>query len=259
MRLLAAICSLVFLPAPAAKRAPEWRHYGGDAGGMKYSPLDQINRTNVAGLRPAWIFDSADFSDGRQYPTRSAFETTPLLVNGVLYVSTSFHRLFALDAETGAILWEFDPKFDRYTRTTLLQSRGVAYWEKGAVKRVLLGDQQARLFSIDARTGKPDPAFGDNGMVDLKRGITENFPNAMYGPTSPPAVCGDTIVTGAASSDGEPARSQRRRPRMGRTHGKAVVALSHRASSRRVRQRHLGRRFVERPRRRQRVVHHERR
>lgn len=204
MRLLAAVCAALLLLAPGGKRSPEWRYYGGDAGGMKYSPLDQINRSNVSQLRPAWIFDSADHSDGKQYPARSAFETTPLLVDGVLYVSTSFHRLFALDAETGAILWEFDPKFDRTTRVTLLQSRGAAYWEKGSVKRILLGDQQARLFSIDARTGKPDRGFGDNGVIDLKRGMTEDFPNSMYGLTSPPAVCGDTIVTGAATSDGEP-------------------------------------------------------
>jgi quinoprotein glucose dehydrogenase len=192
----------LLLTLSASKPTPrrDWRHYGGDPGGTKYSPLDQINKTNVGQLRPAWIFDSGDSSDGKQLHARSAFETTPLVIDGTMYVSTPFHRLFALDPETGRILWEFDPKFDRSTRVTLYQSRGVAYWEKG--KRILLGDQQGRLFSIDARTGKPDPAFGSNGVIDLKQGMTRG--DGAYGLTSPVAVCQDTLVTGAWVSDGEP-------------------------------------------------------
>jgi quinoprotein glucose dehydrogenase len=189
---------------PPSKPAGIWRYYGGDAGGTKYSPLDQINRSNVRTLKPLWIFDTGDFSDGKVLPSRSAFETTPLVVDGVMYVSTSFHRLFALDAEDGHVLWEFDPKFDRSTRVILYQSRGVAYWENGGAKRILLGDQQGRLFSVDAKTGKPDRAFGDNGVIDLKQGMTDNFPQGSYGMTSPGAVCGDTVITGAWVSDGEP-------------------------------------------------------
>lgn len=182
----------------------EWHYWGGDAGGTKYSPLAQINRSNVKQLRPVWIFDTGDFSDGTSLPGRSAFETTPLLVDGVLYVSTSFHRLFALDPETGRILWEFDPKFDRSTRVTLYQSRGVAFWQHGADKRILLADQQARLFSLNAQTGKLDPAFGNEGEIDLRKGMADPFPGGSYGLTSPVAVCRDTIVTGAWVSDGEP-------------------------------------------------------
>ncbi|MFN3325297.1 MAG: PQQ-binding-like beta-propeller repeat protein [Bryobacteraceae bacterium] len=182
----------------------EWPYYGGDAHGTKYSPLKQIDKSNVAQLRPVWIFDTGDYSDGSVYPARSAFETTPLVVDGVMYVASSFHRLFALDAETGDILWQFDPKFDRRTRVTLLFSRGVTYWTDGKRRRILLGDQMARLFSIDAATGKLDPAFGNEGMLDLKEGVADKYPDTPYGLTSPVTVCRDTIVTGAWVADGQP-------------------------------------------------------
>ena len=184
--------------------AQEWRYYGGDAHGTKYSSLTQINRKNVRNLKPVWVFDTGDFSDGANYPVRSAFETTPLVVDGVMYVPSSFHRLFALDAETGKVLWEFDPKYDRYTRVTLHFSRGVTYWTDGKRKRILMGDQMARLFSIDAVTGKLDPAFGNEGVIDMKKGVADKFPKTPYGLTSPSTVCRDTIVVGAAVSDGEP-------------------------------------------------------
>jgi glucose dehydrogenase len=188
----------------ATGEGKEWRSYGADPGNTKYSPLDQINKRNVASLRPAWIFNTGDSSDGKQYPSRSAFEATPLMVRGVLYVVSPFHRLFALDAETGRVLWEFDTRFDRSTRVNLYINRGVSYWESGSRKRILLADQQARLFSIDALTGKPDSGFGNEGMIDLKKGITEKYPRTPYGNTSPPAICGDTVVTGSWVGDGEP-------------------------------------------------------
>lgn len=191
---LALFCLALAVPAQ------EWRYYGGDAGGNKYSPLTEINKTNVRQLRPAWIFDSGDWSDAKNASARSAFETTPIVVDGVMYVSTSFHRLFALDADTGKVLWEFDPKFDRQTRVTLHFSRGVTYWKN----RILLGTQEGKLYSINAATGKPDPTFAADGMLDLRKGFTDKFARTPYGLTSPVTVCRDTIVTGAWVADGEP-------------------------------------------------------
>jgi quinoprotein glucose dehydrogenase len=199
---IAILCAAV-QPGDRAS-AQEWRWYGGDAGGSKYSSLDQINRNNVRRLKPVWIFESGDQSDGKEYPVKSAFETTPLVVDGVMYLSTSFHRLFALDADTGKVLWEFDPKFDRATRVVLHFSRGVTYWTGGGRKRIFLGDQQARLFSVDAETGKLDPAFGAGGVLDLKKGIADKYPRTPYGLTSPVAACRDTIIAGSWVSDGEP-------------------------------------------------------
>ncbi|HET8547177.1 MAG TPA: PQQ-binding-like beta-propeller repeat protein [Bryobacteraceae bacterium] len=182
----------------------DWRYYGGDVAANKYSTLDQINRSNVRQLRPAWILDTGDFSDGKTWSSRSAFETTPLVVDGVMYVSTSFHRLLALDGDTGSLLWEFDPGFDRNTRVVLHFSRGVTYWSDGRRKRILLGDQQARLFSVDAVTGKVDESFGSGGMLDLRKGFADAYPKTPYNLTSPVTVCRDIIVTGAMVGDGEP-------------------------------------------------------
>jgi quinoprotein glucose dehydrogenase len=235
-----------------------WRFYGGDAHGTKYSRLDQINKRNVSTLQPAWVFDTGDFSDGSVHPSRSALGTTPLVVDGVMYVATSFHRLFALDAETGAILWQFDPKFDRSTRVTLLFSRGVSYWSDGHNKRILLGDQMGRLFSLDAMTGKPDAAFGAGGVLDLKKGVADKFPKTPYGLTSPVTVCRDTVLTGSWIGDGEPLGPA------GNIRGfdvrtGALEWTFHTVPRSGVWERYVGRRFVERPDGRECVVDHERR
>ncbi|MBC7925101.1 MAG: PQQ-binding-like beta-propeller repeat protein, partial [Bryobacteraceae bacterium] len=189
---------------PLLSHGQEWRYYGGDAGGSKFSPLAQINKKNVDQLAVAWMFDTKDVSDGSVFPSRSAFETTPLVVDGTMYLPSSFHRLFALDAETGRIKWQFDPKFNRYARVTLHFNRGVTYWTDGLRKRIFLGTQEGKLFSIDASTGKPDPGFANEGALDLRKGVADSFPTTPYGLTSPVSVCRDTIVTGAWVADGEP-------------------------------------------------------
>lgn len=194
---------LAILSCATGLIAAEWPYYGGDTGGTKYSALKQINKGNVRELRPAWILDTGDSSDGKQLPGRSAFEATPLVVEGVMYVPTPLHRLIAVDPETGKRLWIFDPKFDPATRVTLYTNRGVAFWRSGERKRIFLGDQMGRLFSVDATTGKADPGFGNEGFVDLKKGVVEKFPQGSYGLTSPVTVCKDVVVAGAWVSDGE--------------------------------------------------------
>lgn len=184
--------------------AADWPYYGGDAGGGKYSPLDEINRQNVGRLRPLWSFDVGDVSDGTRAPSRSAFEATPLVVDGVMYITTPFHRLFALDAGTGRQLWVYDPKFRPDRRVNLFVNRGAAFWRSGTAKRIFYGDQDGRLFSVDAATGKADLRFGKHGLVDLKAGFTEPYPHGQLGLTSPPAVCGDVVIAGSWVSDGEP-------------------------------------------------------
>ena len=192
----------LFMAAPLA--AQEWPVYGGDAAGTKHSTLTQINRSNIKNLKPAWIFDTGDFSDGKSFPIASSFEATPLVVDGVMYVSTPFHRLFALNPETGTMLWSWDSHFDTRNRVVVYLSRGVTYWSDGKVKRIFLADQQGRLFSVDATTGKTDTNFGEGGLVNLRRGFTEDFPQLQYGVTSPPSACGSTLVTGSWVSDTEP-------------------------------------------------------
>src|SRR6266702_1849977 len=107
--------------------AQEWPAYAGDAGGSKYSRLKQISRENVARLQLAWTFHTGDMSDGSVYPVRSAFEGTPLVIDGVMYVTTPFSRLIALDAESGKQLWAFDPKIDKERSANLFINRGSAW------------------------------------------------------------------------------------------------------------------------------------
>jgi len=184
--------------------AAEWPYYGGDAGGMRYSPLDEINRSNVSRLRVAWTYHTGEVSDGTKYPVRSAFETTPLIVDGVLYLTTPFNRLVALDAETGRELWSFDPKIDRSAPYPMLTNRGAAFWSDGRDRRLYYGTLDGRLFAIDAATGKPVESFGLGGFVDLREGVAEKFPAAGYGMTSPPAVYKNRIICGSFVPDGSP-------------------------------------------------------
>jgi len=117
-RRLGGLCALaVIIAAPmvrAADKAPaeEWGFYGHDAGGQRFSPLRQVNQTNVASLKLAWTFHMGDMVDGSDGP-RSGLETTPLFIDGRLYLTTPFNRVIALDPVSGRQLWAFDPKIDR--------------------------------------------------------------------------------------------------------------------------------------------------
>lgn len=194
---------LVLFALPALLWAQEWRYYAGDAGGQKYSKLKQITRANVAKLQPAWRFHTGEISDGKEFPVRTAFEATPLMVDGVLYFPTPYHRVLALDAETGKQLWVFDPKLDKRSARNLFIARGVAYWTDGKQKRIYFGTLDGELWALDATTGKPVASFGENGRVDLKAGmLTEN--SKSYGMTSPPAVYKNFIICGSIVPDGEP-------------------------------------------------------
>jgi glucose dehydrogenase len=184
--------------------AQEWPSYGGDPGGMKYSPLQQIDRRNVARLKVAWTYHTGDLSDGTKWPQRSAFETTPLVVDGILYLTTPFSRLVALEAETGKELWAFDPKIDRDRPSNLFINRGAAFWSDGRTKRIFLGTLDGRLFAIDAATGKAVDSFGKAGWIDLRVGVADRFANRGYGMTSPPAIYKDLVICGSLTADGEP-------------------------------------------------------
>jgi quinoprotein glucose dehydrogenase len=189
----------------AAVFAQEWRYYGGDAGGTKYSPLKQINRTNVTKLQTAWVFHTGDVSDGKTLPVRSVFEATPLVIDGVMYVTTPFNRLIALDPETGREVWAFDPKLDlKKFYFSLYVNRGAAYWTDGKRHRLFYGTLDGRLFSIDADNGKPDGAFGEGGFLNLRAGMADKYPNASYGMSSPPAIYRNVVICGSRVPDGEP-------------------------------------------------------
>ena len=197
------LVAMLFLLAAAPLRAQQWVAYGGDVGGQKYALLDQINRGNVTKLQVAWEYDTGDFSDGKQgYPSLSAFEGTPLVIDGVMYLTTPFARLIALDPETGKELWAFDSGLDKRSRVNLYVNRGGAYWRGGGERRIFLANQDGALFSVDLETGKADPEFGDNGRLDLTAGMMQ-APGRL-GLTSPVAVCRDVVVAGSWVTDGLP-------------------------------------------------------
>ena len=203
--LAGAAIAAIFESGPPRLWGQDWPNYGNDPGGSRYSALDQINRTNVARLEVAWEHDSPDFADGLSgSPTRSAFEASPLVIEGALYVPTPMDRLLALDAETGRKLWEVDSRLDRAHRFNLFVNRGVSYWKIGRKERLVLGTQVGTVFSIDRRTGKLDASFGDGGILDVSRGMLPPGASGHFGLTSPIPECSGTLVVGGRVSDGQP-------------------------------------------------------
>ena len=197
------LISLLFPILTITLFAQEWHHYGNDPGGMRYSPLSQINRENVDQLVVAWEFDSDDYSDGQgKYPTRSAFEATPLMIADELYVPTPLNRLLALEAATGKLLWDFDPEIDRTLRFNLFIDRGIGYWKQGQTERLILGDQTGRIFSIDRKSGRLDPDFGDNGVLHTTPHVMNDDVSGHYSLTSPISQCAGTLIVGGRVSDG---------------------------------------------------------
>jgi membrane-bound PQQ-dependent dehydrogenase (glucose/quinate/shikimate family) len=200
---------LVFGQSSPSDITREWRSYGGDPGGMRYSPLNQINRSNVAQLQRAWTYHTGEIALGlgKGASRVAAFQSTPLVVDGVLYLSTPSNRVMAVDAETGAELWQFDPQAGTSSRR-FQSHRGVAYWEgpsnkiNGVEKRILFGTFDARLIALDATTGKPCPDFGDAGEVNLRKGVADNWPHSNYGVTSPPAIYKNLVIVGAQAPEG---------------------------------------------------------
>src|SRR5215208_2734001 len=147
-------------PCPAQARATEWRFYGGDPGGTRYSPLKQIDRRNVGRLQRAWVYHTGELDLGlKTAPFQASFSTTPLVVGGVMYLTTPSSRVIALDAETGRELWKFDPQAESKVRG-FNSHRGVAYWEgrssdgKGRDRRILYGTVDGRLYALNAETGR---------------------------------------------------------------------------------------------------------
>jgi quinoprotein glucose dehydrogenase len=186
-----------------------WPYYGGDAGGMRYSLLTQINPRNVSKLKVAWVFHTGDVSDGKHGKQRSGFETTPILVDGILFLTTGFNRVIALNPATGTQRWSFDPKIDlTWDYGDALVNRGVATWldpvrrGKTAVpcqRRIYEATLDARLVALDAATGIPCPDFGEHGQVSLRN--VPRYRAGRYHMTSPPAIIDDLVIVGSAIND----------------------------------------------------------
>ena len=232
------VTALVAAPATAQQGAPangEWPTYGGDLGGTKYSPLDQIDATNFADLEIVWRWQSADaflskttasggewwassdvifealnrddpdrWRDG-QPPYTNNLKATPLMVGGRLFINMPTSAGAAVDAATGDTLWVYNPKTYEAGTTTMSArwiQRGVAYWSDGEAERVFWGTSNGYLVCVEAASGRPCADFGEQGRLDLMRDIPRavrgerDWLNALrYSVQSPPLVVGDTVIT----------------------------------------------------------------
>ena len=196
------------------RRTAGWPAYGGDAGGQRHSPLDQITPENVDDLEVAWTYRTGDLIATGGYeaashggsPASTTFQNTPILVGDTLYICSPFNKVIALDAESGDERWKFDPGVDT-EGLYLLNCRGVSAWRDSRARsgdfcstRIFTGTIDGRLIALDSQTGRPCPEFGEGGTVDLTEGIGDVQPGE-YGVTSPPVVLGDRIVTGSMVLD----------------------------------------------------------
>ena len=198
--------------------AKEWRTYGHDAGGMRFSPLTQITPENVSGLKIAWVYHMRppDFKGGPavpagpigEGPAPSAFagshfrpsEDTPLVIHGLMYLSTPYSRVVAIDPVNGAEIWAYSLPSGNPS------PRGLEYWtgDGRTPAQIVFGSTDGKLYSLDAKTGKPNLAFGDNGIVNLNtEAIMRGLPgrNAL---TSPPIVYKNLVITGGTTQENPP-------------------------------------------------------
>jgi quinoprotein glucose dehydrogenase len=201
--LIGLVCLVAFAGRGHAQ-AVDWPGVGNDPGCMRYSSLDQINRENVGRLKAAWTYHTGELQ-GRAGKT---IECTPIVVEGVMYITTGYLRVVALDAANGKELWRFDPLKDHpfeHKPASGGVNRGCAYWSDGKAggeRRIIHGTSDGRLFSLDARTGKLDPKFAERGIRNLRKELDEKVAKLSYGPTSATAVWKDTIIVGVSCDEG---------------------------------------------------------
>ncbi len=192
--------SLLLLCQPPTLAQVDWPNVGNDKGAMRYSSLAQITRENVHDLEAIWTFHTGGLNPA---VTNSAIQCTPIVVEGVMYVTAPDTQVIALDAGTGRELWRFDPKRGWKHRT--LYNRGVAYWSedrRDGARRILFATPEGSLYSLDARTGRLDPQFGGDGIVDLRKGIVRDLRNVVYGVTAAPAIFDDLVILGFSLDEG---------------------------------------------------------
>jgi quinoprotein glucose dehydrogenase len=207
-----ALCLAACSPRPptAAPAVPDrdWPFYGADEGGQRFSRADQITPANVRGLRVAWSFSTGDLAARRGAFKHAAFEDTPLMVGGRLFVTSPFNAVFALDPASGRTLWRYDPRIDvGVSYGEGFTSRGVAYWRVEAAparspcaERLFVTTNDRRLIALDAATGRPCAGFGKDGVVDVGAAAVFNTPSEMQ-ITSPPVVSRGVVVVGSAIVD----------------------------------------------------------
>ena len=182
---------LVIISCESPSPHTGWRAYRGDDGINAYSQLDQINKENVNHLQVAWTYRTGDHTDF------SKIECNPIIIDRILYGVSAKMKVFAVEANTGKEIWVFDP-FEPGSKEGGF-NRGLTYWEDGYDKRILVCAKN-KLIALDAITGKTFSQFGDNGFVDLRKGLRndEDFEKYDVTNTSPGVVYEDLIIVGSS-------------------------------------------------------------
>jgi quinoprotein glucose dehydrogenase len=162
----------------------DWPSYAHDVRGQRYSPLTQIDTSNVAKLKLAWRYGSSRFP-----------QATPIVAGGVLYYAAG-NSVSALEPETGKVVWT-------YRLGAAAPRRGLTYWsgDKQNPARIIVIPGDSRMIALNATTGVPIPEFGDNGWVNLKAGVADKFPQLAYGLTSPAALYKNLLITGSSGAE----------------------------------------------------------
>jgi len=180
----------------------DWPYVGGDAEGTRYSKLRQIDRSNVTSLQVAWTFRTGPNRLATSNSNPPSIQCTPLVVDGVMYLTSADTQVIAVDPANGHELWRFNPE---RTKFGYLSNRGVAYWSDGrrnGARRVVVATPDGRLFSLNARTGKPDADFGSGGVVDLRAGMERDLTDLVYGLSAAPAIYDDLVILGFSVGEG---------------------------------------------------------
>ena len=202
-----ALLAVHALQAVAQDDPMQWPCYGRDPGGMRHSPLVQITPANAKNLQVAWTYRTGELErvKNTSLAAKVAFECTPLVNDGVLYLTTATARVIALDAASGKELWTYDPKLNVNGIFGEGASRGVSFWRSSTdpkQRRLFLGTLDARCIAIDADTGRPCEDFGNHGTIDLAAGLA-NTVRGLYAVTSPPAIVGDAVIFGSSIADNQ--------------------------------------------------------
>lgn len=224
------VVSLVAVAAiVGAQRRPtvgEWPSYGGTNWSQKYSPLDQITRDNFTDLKIVWTWRSPDHDLLKVIPpypemplNANGMKGTPLVVRGVMYISTGVGQIAAIDPVRGTTKWLYNPEaYKDGAQADVLGwiSRGVAYWSDGKDdERILMGTLDGYLLALDAKTGKPIATFGTGGKADLTTAVPEATRHTLHlvngeqhyiSVDSPPVIVRDTVVVGSSMCDRTPIR-----------------------------------------------------
>src|SRR5690242_18341164 len=210
MRLYKSTLAVAVAACAVAFAQNDWPTYGRDLAGTRYSPLKQIDSGNVSKLVRAWTYHMSAESAAPERPAEGneveggrgrgrgggggrTSEVSPLIIGGVMYLTTGYGRVVALEPESGKPIWTYEVKDGAPAE------RGLEYWagDAQAPPELFFGTSTGKLIALNAKTGKPVPGFGNEGVVDMKPGALNGLTNSMFGLSSPPIIFKNLVITGA--------------------------------------------------------------